>query len=62
MPVFSKAERRFLSAVSDLVNCNPFLPERLASEQAALGLEFIASGPVWSVTVSDREAERRTCR
>src|SRR5580658_8907914 len=58
MPVFSKSERRFLSAVADLVNCNPFLPERLASEQAALGPEFVPSGPVWSVTVSDPEAQR----
>jgi transcriptional regulator with AAA-type ATPase domain len=58
MPVFSKMERRFLSAVSDLANCNPFLPERLASERAALGPDFVAGGPVWSVTVSDPEAQR----
>jgi transcriptional regulator with AAA-type ATPase domain len=57
MTMLSREERRFLSAVAQLGYGNPFLPERIAFEKAALGREFVAGGPVWSASVSDPDTE-----
>ncbi len=46
---FSAVDRRFLEAVSRVAFCNPFLPDRIELERAALGDEFQAgSSPVWN--------------
>lgn len=47
-------QRAFARAVSQLVYANPFLPERVAAERAALGKEFSAMGAVWSKTADER--------
>src|SRR5579863_7743540 len=57
MSVFSAAERRFLHATASLGYCNPFLPERIEWERAALGREYLESEPVWSVSVADPDAD-----
>jgi transcriptional regulator with AAA-type ATPase domain len=57
MPVFSTSERRFLKATAGLGYSNPFLPERIAWERAALGREYLESEPIWSVSVADPDAE-----
>jgi DNA-binding NtrC family response regulator len=57
MPAFSREQRHLLSAVAQLGYGNPFLPERITFEKAALGREFVAAGPVWSASVSDPDAE-----
>ncbi len=51
-------ERRYLQAIANLGYCNPFLPERVELERAALGSEFVAGGPVWSVSVSDPDRRK----
>jgi len=51
-------DRAFLEAVSALAYCNPFLPERIALEQRALGPEFVPGEPVWSLHV-EHPQERR---
>jgi DNA-binding NtrC family response regulator len=56
MPAFSKSDRHFLASVASLGYANPFLPERIAFEKAALGREFQAAGPVWSVSVANPDA------
>jgi DNA-binding NtrC family response regulator len=48
MSWINRSERPFVEAVSALVNCNPFLPERIALEQAALGAEFVADHADWN--------------
>ena len=58
MAVFPPGERRFFSAVARLGYSNPFLPERVEFERAALGRDFSASEPVWSASVADPEAVR----
>lgn len=58
MTVFNSADRRFLGAVAGLAYCNPFLPERMEFERAALGRESTGAGPVWSISVSDPDATR----
>lgn len=58
MDAFSPAERRLLSAVAGLAYCNPFLPERIDYERAALGRDFVPAGPVWSASVTDPDATR----
>src|SRR5262245_57278616 len=48
MALFSAGDRGFLEAVSRVAFCNPFLPERIECERAALGDEFQAgSSSVW---------------
>lgn len=57
MSILSKDEQHFLSSVAELGYGNPFLPERIAFEKAALGREFVEAGPVWSASVSDPDSE-----
>lgn len=54
----SQHERRFLRAVSQLAYSNPFLPERITFERAALGSEFVEGRDVWSMLVEDPERPR----
>jgi transcriptional regulator with AAA-type ATPase domain len=58
MAVFSRQDQHFLSSVAKVGYGNPFLPERITYEKAALGREFVAGGPVWSASVSDPDADR----
>ncbi|HEX3744634.1 MAG TPA: sigma 54-interacting transcriptional regulator [Bryobacteraceae bacterium] len=51
-------ERAFLRAASRLAFCNPFLPERVQHERAALGAEFADDEPVWSFSVHEPERRR----
>jgi len=48
MALLTAAERRTLESISRLGYCNPFLPERVELERAALGSEFVEGEPVWS--------------
>ncbi len=48
MALFTAEQRPLAEAVSELVYCNPFLPERLACERRALGEAFEPSASVWS--------------
>jgi len=57
MTLSSHAERRFLRATASLGYSNPFLPERIEWERAALGREYQESAPVWSVSVADPDAD-----
>ena len=56
MPLYTDRERSFLSAVAQLGYANPFLPERVEYERAALGRRFVPSGVVWSASVTNPEA------
>lgn len=58
MAFLSSSERSFLSAVSQLAYCNPFLPERANCECAALGRDYAEGEPVWSFPVEDPERPR----
>ena len=57
MAIFSRQDQHFLSSVAKLGYGNPFLPERITFEKAALGREFVPGGQVWSASVSDPDAE-----
>jgi transcriptional regulator with AAA-type ATPase domain len=48
MPLVTAAQRRTFESVSRLAYANPFLPERVEWERAALGPEFVEGEPVWS--------------
>jgi transcriptional regulator with AAA-type ATPase domain len=54
MSLFSPADRRLAEAVSQLVYCNPFLPERIEFERAALGDEFEDRDAWWNVQSAAR--------
>lgn len=58
MAALTALERSFLTAVAQLLRANPFLPERVECERAALGREFVPGEPVWSASVSDPNAVR----
>ena len=45
--LFSESERGFVGAVARLAYGNPFLPERLEAERAALGPDFDPAGTLW---------------
>jgi DNA-binding NtrC family response regulator len=48
MIFLSDDERSFAQSIVRLVYCNPFLPERIECERAALGDAFVAGDPVWN--------------
>ena len=49
MTLFNASDRRFAEALSQLIDCNPFLPQRFALERAALGDEYeTEETAVWS--------------
>ena len=58
MTFLSRSERSFLQAVSQLGYSNPFLPERVKFERAALGPDFVEGEPVWSQQVQHPERPR----
>ena len=43
----TEADRALAQAVSRLAYSNPFLPERIEGERAALGAEFVPGGTLW---------------
>ena len=47
MPLMRNDERAVVSAVAALVDCNPFLPERVALERRALGDAYVDAPSVW---------------
>jgi hypothetical protein len=49
MKLFTPSELAFAQTISRLAYCNPFLPERIEHEKAALGNEFIDRGEVWNL-------------
>src|SRR5262245_26377372 len=58
MSLFTPADRQFLEAVSRVAFSNPFLPERLEFERAALGDEYQSgTGRVWSRRSEVEEAQ-----
>lgn len=58
MSLLNPQNRAFLQAVSQLAYANPFLPERVEFERAALGDAFVPGEPVWSQQVHDPERPR----
>lgn len=46
--LFTPGDRAFAAAVRRINACNPFLPERIAAERAALGGEFVERGADWN--------------
>jgi DNA-binding NtrC family response regulator len=46
--IFNPADLRFAEAVRKVNACNPFLPERIAAERAALGREFTERDSDWN--------------
>lgn len=51
--LLNPAERRFLESVSTVCYANPFSADLLEGEKAALGSEFVAENPVWSLDARD---------
>ncbi len=58
MALYSDRERRILAATARIAYSNPFLPERIEFERAALGKAFIPGQAVWSASVADPGASR----
>jgi hypothetical protein len=57
MTLLRPADRGFVEAISKLVYCNPFMPERIEYERQALGDRFVDAPLVWSLQPDD-EGER----
>ena len=57
MGIFTTEQRRFAQSISDMVYCNPFVPERIDYERQALGNDFAETPRVWSL-LAGAETER----
>lgn len=53
MAVLDPEERNWLTTISQLCYCNPFLPERIACERAALGADFVEAEATWNLRGDD---------
>jgi hypothetical protein len=62
MSFLTGGQRAVLRAVSRLGFANPFLPERVEYERAALGSEFVEGEPVWSYQVEHPEPRANVWR
>src|SRR5438874_9103549 len=49
MAFLDEADRTLAQGIAMLAYCNPFLPERIEGERAALGPDFVAGGTLWDV-------------
>ena len=58
MGLFTEGELRVAESVSRLVYCNPFLPERIEHERAALGAEFDDRDARWNVQTGATQKPR----
>ena len=58
MAFLNAGNRRLLTAVSNLLFSNPFLPDILVYEREALGEHAVDEEPTWSMDVSDPERAR----
>ncbi len=56
MALMSDPERAFADAISRLAFANPFLPERIEAERAALGPEFVTTSRVWHAQVREDDS------
>ena len=55
MEFVTTKERTFLQQISEIVYCNPFLPERIECERRILGKEYVQGDAVWSLIVDAPE-------
>ena len=58
MSLAASAQWHFLQSVANLAYSNPFLPERIALERAALQEDFVPGEPTWSASAADPDAAR----
>ncbi len=58
MSLLAARESHFLQSVANLAYSNPFLPERIALERAALQQDFVPGEPTWSASAADPDAAR----
>jgi DNA-binding NtrC family response regulator len=54
MTFLNRAESKRLEALAALANCNPFIPERVAYEKAALGSAYTDLGNTWHLNLDPR--------
>ncbi len=57
MGFMNEKERKYAEIISNLVYCNPFIPERMELEKQALGSDFDDADTVWSLR-ADNIAKR----
>jgi transcriptional regulator with AAA-type ATPase domain len=62
MAFLSPSQRALLQSVSRLGHVNPFLPDRIASERAVLGDDFLEGEPVWSYRAEHPEPRANVWR
>lgn len=53
--MLSKSEKRFAELVTQIINCNPFLPERIELERKLLGADFVEENANWNLHPSKHE-------
>ena len=49
MPLFTKSEKDFVTTLGGIIDCNPFLPERMTLEKRALGSAFLVRDANWNL-------------
>ena len=55
-------ERRVLEAVSQLLDCNPFSPERVRLEREIVGDRYVEAEPVWSYRAAEPQQSYANAR
>jgi hypothetical protein len=62
MALFTERDGKFGEAVSGLVYCNPFLPQRISYERAALGDQFDERNALWNIHTGQEDQNPNVAR
>ena len=60
--MLTKSQRRFAEIVSDIIECNPFLPRRIELERKALGTSFITKSANWNLHPTEHQQTENLSR
>lgn len=53
--MLTSSQEKFAELLSQLINCNPFLPERIEIERQLLGSSFVAKSANWNLHPSEHQ-------
>ena len=53
--MFSSEQAEFAKTISEIINCNPFLPRRIELERKALGKRFVEKNANWNLHASEHQ-------
>ena len=61
-PLFDTSQHQFARLVAQIIECNPFLPERIEFERDALGADFVEQNANWNLHPHEHQQTENLAR